>query len=195
MRMPSARVQVEAPHVELAYWLKRESISASRWGYGLVLLGLAQVLIGGQSFLRQLDAGAAIEKMNFPGQLPLWGLIFGVFGLLQLVRAPRYYRLLRRIVAGGRPVAMYMTVRVEEDSESTSYYADLRFEPASAASIPDIEVVLALPPWSKGRDRLEQKPQNVSVRVYGTQAGGPAVIETAWGFLWPSSDRGATKYR
>jgi hypothetical protein len=149
--------------------------------------------LGGRSFLEQLDAGLPMEKMTFQGQLPAWGLIFAIFGVLQRVRAPRYYRRLRSIVARGNPVTMYLTVRIVKDSESTHHYADLRRERNRAAPTPDIQVSLALPPWPEGRQRLEQKPQDVPVQVHGV-GGGPVVIETEWGFLWPSSDL-SVKYR
>ncbi|MCY1081093.1 hypothetical protein [Archangium lansingense] len=193
MNIPPVPLSAEARQVEFQHWIHQQIVSSSRWGLGWLLTGLALILVGGHSFLEQLDMGERIEHMEFPGQLPLWGLIAVVFGVLQLIRAPRYYRRLRRIVAAGRPVTMYMTIRIEKGTDSSSPYADLRLERNRTEPTPDIEVLLATPPWPGGSARIKEKPTDLRVQVHGAQARGPVVIETEWGFFWPSSDF-STKY-
>jgi hypothetical protein len=182
MRSPS----VKARHADLGYWIAHEIVSSRRWGYGFILFGLALMGLGGRSFWEQLSAGLVVEKMVFPGQLPMWGLIFAVFGVLSLVRAPRHYKRLRSIVAEGKPETMYLTVRVQDDSESTHYYADLRWARNRTAPAPDIEVSLDDPPWPEGHERLMQRPRDVCVQVHGVRAGRLVVIETEWGWFWSS---------
>ncbi|QRK04297.1 hypothetical protein JQX13_28975 [Archangium violaceum] len=193
MSTPSVPLSIEARQAEFEHWIHQQIVSASRWGFGWIFTGMAFILVGGQSFLKQIDMGERLEAMAFPGHLPLWGLMAIVFGVLQLIRAPRYYRRLRRIVAARRPVTMYMTIRIEKSSDSTHEYADLRLERNRTAPTPDIVVSLATPPWPGGSARIKETPRDQRVQVHGAQARGPVVIETEWGFFWPSSDF-STKY-
>ena len=79
-----SRAQAQGSQEELAYWLEEEVRSSRRGGHWLTLVGLLMMLVWGRSFLAQLQAGLAVEKMSFSGQLPLWGLMMGIFGLLIL---------------------------------------------------------------------------------------------------------------
>ena len=128
-------------------------------------------------------AGGVVE-MPVVSEVPalvliVFGAAFLVFGYLGLVLAPRWYRDASRIVATGRPVTARVTLKREQDSESTWLRARVHTGAASAAARGEIS--LLVPRWDVAA--LLDSPIQVELHV-DTVRNRVVALATERGLLW-----------
>ncbi|ATB45754.1 hypothetical protein [Corallococcus macrosporus] len=186
--LPDARPEVKpvlGNRDELIDALRQRLAGSFRWASVSVALGALAVLYGASSFQQALDSGR--YRWPFSAQLPVWGSLLIVIGLVAFWLAPRYTRRLVRSVESDVRTELRMTVerkRVPGDDEHFLFVATL-YTPDQR------HVVLRNVHFHQG-DKPLQYPYKkgvtqIPVQVYGRPGEGPIVIDAGWGFLLPAN--------
>ncbi|MFP2960180.1 hypothetical protein ACLEPN_20725 [Myxococcus sp. 1LA] len=172
-------------HDELIDALRQHLAGSVRWAGVSVALGTLAALYGWSSFQQALDSGR--YRWPFSAQLPIWGSLLIVIGLVAFWLAPRYTRRLVRSVEADERTPLLMTVdrkRVPGDDEHFLFVATL-YSPEQQ------RVVLRNVHFRQGNTPLKYPYQEgvtqVPVQVYGKPGQAPIVIDAGWGFLLPAN--------
>lgn len=146
----------------------------------LLVLGPVFALVGVGAliffFVRLPDETETVGK----SLVLLYGVVMLSLAWLMLVYAPRWYRRATWVLNNTQPQRMKLQLREESSSDSSNLYADLH-TPSDIPSTGPLETHwVHHPRWDlKGVSEL-------MVKVYrDSSPGGPLVIETSKGLLWP----------
>jgi hypothetical protein len=159
--------------------LRRYSLIA--WSVSLLLsaFGVVSLLLFLRPSLVGVDPGST---SGYEGN-PIWlvfGVLFVLFGVVFQITTYRWPSHLLRVLDAQSASPMRLRVEVEEDSESTQYYAWISSE--SALSNPKCWRVGL---WAPSRNTRDLIGRELSAMVYlDPQTAEPAVVEYADGYLW-----------
>lgn len=154
-----------------------------RWSLFLLVLGPIFALVGVVAlvlFFRGLqDEKDALGK----GLVLLYGVVMLFLAWLMLVNAPRWYRRATWVLNNTQPQTSILCLREESSSDSTNLYADL-YTIGDISGTEPLEIHWVHRPRWDLEGMLEQSES--MVKVYRDPSpGGPVVIETSKGLLWP----------
>ena len=151
---------------------------------GVVLLfGIAAVV----AYVDPLRIGIPADQFRLYSGQPIWlltGIFFIALGVSFLVMAWRRSRRALWVVAHISPIEMLLTLEVQEDSDSTTYYALLR-------NMQD-----ARPRWRAWVDPTFRVAPLVGIEVparvfVDPKTGSPAAVQVDSGVLWANPFQGA----
>ncbi|QDE66710.1 hypothetical protein BHS09_06640 [Myxococcus xanthus] len=170
---------------ELIDALRQHLAGTFRWAGASVVLGGLAVLYGWSSFQQELDAGR--HRWPFSAQLPVWGSLLVVIGLLAFWLAPRYTRRLVRSVEADVRVSLLMTVERKElpgDDNDVLFVATLYTPKQQRVVLQNVHFRQGYKPLAYP---FEEGVSLAPVQVYGRPGRGPIVIDAGWAFLLPAN--------
>ncbi len=121
----------------------------------------------------------------------LVGTLFVVLAILSFFLVGRWSRRLLWIVSYTVPCSMHLVLKVEENSESTQYYAHL----TPADNDPRNQRIWRIALWGPLHENMRTIiGRDVKAQVYfDPKSGRPAVIESEFGLLWAMAGSGAAE--
>jgi len=121
----------------------------------------------------------------------LVGIVFVGLAVLSFFLVGRWSRRLLWIVYHTVPRPMHLVLKVEEDSESTQYYAHL----TPADSDPRNQRIWRIAVWGPHHEDIKAIiGRDIRTQVYfDPESGRPAVIESEYGLLWAMAGSGAAE--
>lgn len=159
--------------------LRKYSLVASAASLLLILLGVVFLILFTRPSLMGIDPGS-IGAYEGKAIWLVFGGLFLLLGVVFQLIAYRWPRHLLGVLASNHTTPMRLHVEVEEDSESTQYYARLSHDvPRSNPKAWRVAL------WAPSRDTRDLVGCELTAVVYiDPQSSEPAVIEYADGYLW-----------
>ena len=119
------------------------------------------------------------------------GMVFTVLAIFSFFLVGRWSRHLLWIVYHTVPRPMHLVLKVEEDSESTQYYAHL----TPADNDPRNQRIWRIALWGPHHENIMPIiNRDIRGQVYfDPKSGRPAVIESEFGLLWAMAGSGAAE--
>ena len=119
------------------------------------------------------------------------GMVFTVLAIFSFFLVGRWSRHLLWIVYHTVPRPMHLVLKVEEDSESTQYYAHL----TPADNDPRNQRIWCIALWGPRHENIMPIiNRDIRGQVYfDPKSGRPAVIESEFGLLWAMAGSGAAE--
>jgi hypothetical protein len=148
----------------------------------LAFVGVFGYLIGGWLVIGGLFAPGLVPGERAPGWvLALAGAFLLLMGWLASSYAQRWYRRASWVVRSVAPTRMRLKVQVRYDAErSRSARALLWPENTGHAMPPPESISVQWPSWD-----LESLPEEPVEVFRDPKPGGPVVVRTSRGWLWP----------
>ncbi len=130
---------------------------------------------------------------QYKGEL-VWliiGMVFAFLAIFSFFLVGRWSRRLLWIVYHAVPRPMRLVLKVEEDSESTQYYAYL----TPADNDPRNQRIWRIALWGPHHENIKAIiGRDIKTQVYfDPRSDRPAVIESEFGLLWATADSGAAE--
>ncbi len=119
----------------------------------------------------------------------LVGIVFVILATLSFFLVGRWSRRLLWILYHTVPRSMHLVLKVEEDSESTQYYAHL----TPVDNDPRNQRIWRIALWGPHHENIKALVgRDIKAQVYfDPKSGRPAVIESEFGLLWSMAGSGA----
>ncbi len=123
----------------------------------------------------------------------LIGVLFVALAIFSFFLVGRWSRRLLWIVYHAVPRPMHLVLKVEEDSESTQYYAHL----TPADSDPRNQRIWRIALWGPHYENIKAIiGRDIKAQVYfDPKTERPAVVESEFGLLWAMAGSGATEQK
>jgi hypothetical protein len=183
------RKGIEMPTVVDLARLNRHVLLSKLASFAVLLFGLIGAIFYFRPSLVGVDSGAMGDYQGNPAWL-LIGMILTLAGLSFLYISTRWPRQLKRTVRKSLPRAMTVELEVEEDSNSTTYYAVLSEGAEERKRTPRWRVEI----WVHPPKAREDIGQHLEGRVFfHPELGRPVAIEYSKGVLWVIAGSGAVK--
>jgi hypothetical protein len=169
--------------------LNRHALFSKLASLGVLLFGL----IGFILYFRPSLVGVASGSLGDYQKQTVWlltGMIFTLLGFALLFISTRWPRQLKNTMAHTLPTSMTVKLEVEEDSDSTTYYAVLSERADEAARTPAWRARIWVHPPKVEEDIGQQFEGSV---FFHPETGRPVAIEYSRGVLWVMAGSGAVE--
>ena len=152
----------------------------------LVLIGVFAYLVGGWMVVGGLFAPDIVPRARVPGWvLGLIGALFLLTGWLAFYYGPRWYRRASWVVRTVAPTTMHLKVQIRRDADKSRSLSALLSPVSTDAAAPAASLSMQWPSWD-----VESLPEGPVEVFQDPRPGGPVVIRTSRGWLWPAPGAG-----
>ena len=167
--------------------LNRHVLFSKLASLGVLLFGLICFIL----YFRPSLAGVPAESLGDYQNVTVWllaGMILTLFGCVFLFICTRWPRQLKNTILHSSPTPMTVKLEIEEDSDSTAYYAVL--SEREAGKTPTWRARIWVHP-PKLKDDIGQQFEGSA--FFHPETGRPVAIEYSRGVLWVMAGSGAVE--